>query len=65
MIMLVANKIDLEDQREVSAEEGKALAEELNVPYFETSALNKDIVDETFKTLSFLFVKHKRIIEDA
>ncbi len=63
MLMLIANKIDLEDQRVVTEEEGKALADELGVAYFETSALNKDIVDEAFRTLSFLFIKHKSIVE--
>ena len=62
MLILVANKIDLENERKVTEEEGKALAEKLEVPYMETSALNKDIVDEAFKTLAFLFVRdHKQM----
>lgn len=42
--MLVGNKIDLEDERKVSAEEAKTLAEQHKMRYFETSArLNKNI----------------------
>ena len=42
--MLVGNKIDLEDDRKVSYEEAKALAELHKMHYFETSAkLNKNI----------------------
>jgi GTPase SAR1 family protein len=42
--VLVGNKIDLEDERKVSAEEAKTLAEQHKMRYFETSArLNKNI----------------------
>ena len=42
--MLVGNKIDLEDDRKVSQEEAKALADMHKMQYFETSAkLNKNI----------------------
>lgn len=41
---LVGNKIDLEDQRVVSYEEAKALADVNKMPYFETSAkLNSNV----------------------
>lgn len=55
--MLVANKIDLADERVVSREEGQALAEELGIPYFETSALDGDLVQEAFEMLAFIVVK--------
>jgi len=38
--MLVANKVDLGDERVVSTEEGMSLAEKFSIPYFETSAKN-------------------------
>ena len=60
MMILVANKIDLVNERKVTEEEGKALAEKLKIPYLETSALNKDIVDEAFKTLAFLFIRENK-----
>ena len=56
-LMLIANKIDLETERQVSREEGEKLAEKLGIPYFETSAQNKDIVDEAFKMLAFILVQ--------
>jgi GTPase SAR1 family protein len=55
--MLIGNKIDLIDERKVSKEEGEALAEKLSIPYFETSAKEKDIVDEAFKMLAFSLVQ--------
>ena len=36
--MIIATKIDLEDDRKVSREEGEALAEEFGIEYMETSA---------------------------
>ncbi len=36
--MICGNKADMEDAREVSKEDGQALAQKLNCPFFETSA---------------------------
>ncbi|KAK5600620.1 Ras- protein Rap-2a [Crenichthys baileyi] len=47
-MILVGNKVDLEGEREVSSGEGKALADEWNCPFMETSAKNKTSVDELF-----------------
>ncbi|MGH0138851.1 UNVERIFIED_CONTAM: hypothetical protein FKN15_027052 [Acipenser sinensis] len=47
-MILVGNKVDLEGEREVSSGEGKALADEWNCPFMETSAKNKASVDELF-----------------
>ena len=63
MLMLIGNKIDLVDARQVSEEEGKALADKLGIVYFETSALNKDLVEEAFRTLAFLFIQDTKITE--
>lgn len=38
IIMLVGNKTDLSDKRQVSTEEGERKAKELNVMFIETSA---------------------------
>ncbi len=65
MLMLIANKIDLEDARVVTTEQGKALAEKLGIAYFETSALNKDIVEEAFRTLAFFFIQNQKIVKDV
>merc|ERR1712100_220397 len=40
-IVLAGNKCDLNDQRQVSTEEGQKLAAERNCPFFETSAKSK------------------------
>lgn len=47
-VILVGNKVDLESEREVSASEGQALAEEWGCPFMETSAKSKTMVDELF-----------------
>ncbi|CAA0842439.1 Ras-related protein RABA5b [Striga hermonthica] len=49
--MLVGNKCDLEDIREVSLEEGKALAEEEGLFFIETSALDSTNVYNAFETV--------------
>ena len=47
-IMIIGNKIDKEDERQVTYEEGKNLADENKLTFFETSALNGGNVDEAF-----------------
>lgn len=47
--MLVGNKCDLENIREVSVGEGKALAEEEGLFFIETSALNSTNVKTAFE----------------
>jgi small GTP-binding protein len=58
-IILIGNKIDLEKERTVSTEEGENLANSLNIPYIETSALNKDLVDEAFHMIAFKLIQDK------
>uniref|UniRef100_A0A8I5NU40 Ras-related protein Rap-2 n=1 Tax=Papio anubis TaxID=9555 RepID=A0A8I5NU40_PAPAN len=43
-VILVGNKVDLESEREVSSNEGRALAEEWGCPFMETSAKSKTMV---------------------
>ena len=49
--MLVATKIDLADQRKISFEEAKQLADNLGVPYIETSAKHNINVTEAVNML--------------
>ncbi|KAL0911177.1 hypothetical protein M5K25_019298 [Dendrobium thyrsiflorum] len=49
--ILVGNKSDLKDSREVSMEEGKALAEEEGLFFMETSALDSSNVATAFQTV--------------
>ena len=51
-ILLVGNKKDLQDQREVKAEEGKHLAQENGIEYVETSACSGEGIDESFTLLA-------------
>ena len=56
-IILLGNKSDLNEEREVTEEEGKNKAEELNISFYETCASNKENIDDVFKELL------KKIIE--
>lgn len=58
--ILVANKIDLADKRQVSKEEGQARADEWKVPYIETSAKTKENVDKSFDALMEVIQSHKK-----
>jgi small GTP-binding protein len=50
-MILVGNKCDLEDQREVSTQEGQDLAKQLNIGFTETSAKQKLNVEHAFHEL--------------
>ena len=58
-MILVGNKIDLEENRVISRQEGENCAQKLNIPYLETSALSKDLVDEAFHMIAFSLVQDK------
>ena len=47
-LVLVGNKIDLEDKRNVSYEEGEEFATRNNMQFFETSALNGTNIEKLF-----------------
>ncbi len=49
-VVLVGNKCDI-PEREVTKEQGQALAESFGVPYFESSAKERLNVDESFHAL--------------
>lgn len=51
---LIANKIDLDQGREISTEEGFEKATSLEVPYYETSAKTGEGVDDAFLNLCLL-----------
>ena len=48
LIYLIGNKSDLEDKRQVTTEEGKQFANENNLKFYETSALNGNNIEEIF-----------------
>ncbi|XP_003386097.2 PREDICTED: ras-related protein O-RAL-like [Amphimedon queenslandica] len=58
-MILVGNKIDLQDQRVVSFDEAKALAHSWGIPYEETSAKTKLNVEKVYYDL-VLAIKEKK-----
>ena len=50
--MLVGNKTDLSDKRQVSTEDGERKAKELNVMFIETSAKAKYNVKQLFRRVA-------------
>lgn len=58
VVMLVGNKCDLADERQVSIADGTATAAKFSLSFLETSALEATNVDESFKTV--LKEIHKR-----
>lgn len=52
IVILVGNKRDLNNEREVSAEEAKSFADSYNMAYFETSAKDGMNVNEIFNFIS-------------
>ncbi len=53
-IILVGNKCDLEEFRQVQSSDAQRLAEEWRVKYFETSAKNKTNINRIFEELVYL-----------
>ena len=53
-IILVGNKWDLEEYRQVQSSDAQRLAEEWRVKYFETSAKNKTNINRIFEELVYL-----------
>ena len=51
-IMVVGNKVDLTDEREVSKVDASALAERFNCMYAETSAKTGEQIEEVFEKLT-------------
>lgn len=50
-VILIGNKSDMEEQRQVSSEEGKAKSEFLKTAFMETSAMRAVNVDEAFNMM--------------
>jgi len=50
--ILIGNKKDLEDQRQVPYQEGKELADHFNVRFLETSAKESLNVEDAFMTMT-------------
>ena len=50
--ILVGNKCDMEDRRQVTFEEGKEFAAQFGMPFLETSAKATQRVEEAFDTMT-------------
>jgi len=51
MIYLIGNKSDLNDMREVHKDEAMSKAQNFNIAFMETSALNEDNINKIFTDL--------------
>eukprot|EP00026_Physarum_polycephalum_P015085 Phypoly_transcript_15687.p2 GENE.Phypoly_transcript_15687~~Phypoly_transcript_15687.p2 ORF type:complete len:115 (-),score=20.08 Phypoly_transcript_15687:1-345(-) len=69
LIMMVGNKCDLEQQREVATQEATAFAEANKISFLETSALNGQNVTQAFENLLSdiynMVSKKKPLIDDG
>lgn len=63
-MVLVGNKCDLENEREVNTEDAIELAKKLSIPYFETSAKTGKNVDDAFYELVREVRKMKKLSEE-
>ena len=55
---LVGNKSDLEEEREISKEEGEEFAEKHDLIFMETSAKNNDNVEKLFEYFTYKLIKY-------
>ena len=57
LLILVGNKIDLNDERQVSYDEGANFAQENNILFFETSAKSGENINELFETSANIIIE--------
>ena len=64
-LIMVGNKIDLEEQRNVAFEEGEKVAKNLGLTYIETSAKTGENINDAFRMLALQIVKNYLVTEDV
>ncbi|MFW9818765.1 MAG: Rab family GTPase [Candidatus Thorarchaeota archaeon] len=64
-MILVGNKIDLENDRVVATEKGEELAKKLNLSYIETSAKTGENINDAFKMLALQIIKRFVFTEEV
>ncbi|XP_065920802.1 ras-related protein Rab-13-like [Dysidea avara] len=57
-LMLIGNKIDNEQKRQVTTHQGQQLAKDYGMDFFEASALSSENVSEAFSTFTENILKH-------
>lgn len=62
--VLIGNKCDIDERRAVTYDEGAALAEEYNIPFFESSAKLDTNVEKAFVTIA-TNVKERLLVDGA
>lgn len=60
--VVIANKCDLQDSREINRIDGKKLADELGLLYYETSALTGENINEAFHKIAEAILKNKGVL---
>ena len=63
-LIIVGNKVDMEDSREISKEDAENFAKENNYKYFETSAKTGEGVDEAIRELVTLVLNQNGEIDE-
>lgn len=56
VLILVGNKVDLDDSREISLDEGMNLAKQLGIYYMETSAKTNENIDDVFEWIALQII---------
>ena len=64
-LVLVANKVDLEDSRVISTNEGEEYAKENNFIYVESSALTGENVEDAYVNLCKIMVEDSRSTNES
>jgi len=62
-MIIVGNKCDLEGEREVSPEDGKQLATQYDVSFYETSAYAMINIDEAFSGIAKIIYESQMVEE--
>ncbi|GAB2276825.1 Ras- protein RABC2a [Dionaea muscipula] len=63
--ILVGNKVDREEERSVTREEGVALAQEHNCLFFECSAKTRENVEQCFQELIFKILEVPSLVKEG
>jgi small GTP-binding protein len=64
-LILVGNKIDLEEKREVNFQEGENLAQKLGLSYIETSAKTGENIEDAFRMLALQIIQKYVFTEEV